>query len=477
MEAQSLSVKRAQVEFHNFASLGEPDRAARVYAEENLRRGSLLSKHLAFVGPLSPFLEIGANAGHTSYMLCNEFNADGFALDISADALRHGIALQDRWGLPRAPVRVAGDALNLPFADNSLQMVCAFQMLSQFMNIESVFLEVKRVLAPGGVFYFAEEPLKRLLTLGLYRAPYLDTMRPWERSLYEQGLLGYIVQDVIGAHQEESFGIRQNHSMYLRDWRRLIEKHFASVEYEVFVRSHGWGESTMRSLARRFDRHGSDWVPARLLGGTLAAFCKKAGAPPNEPPDLNRFERYLRCPDCHGSLSRDAAETLRCAACGYDAPNEGGVYNVLKAADRKELYPGDRDDLIDFSLPGHETKLREGWQELEGVFGNKYRWIGARATAVLKRTKPGPHHIRIRGHAHEQCFQQGAPVTITLRVNGGPERLWPLERNGLFVIEQPVPDAPEYTLEIAASPLWSVPTDDRQFTVNISMIRLVDDAS
>ncbi|MBK7927679.1 MAG: methyltransferase domain-containing protein [Bryobacterales bacterium] len=286
MEAQSLSVKRAQVEFHNFASLGEPDRAARVYAEENARRGSLLSKHLAFAGPLSPFLEIGANAGHTSYMLCNEYNAEGFALDISADALRHGIALQDRWGLARAPVRVAGDALNLPFADNSLQMVCAFQMLSQFMNIESVFLEVKRVLAPGGVFYFAEEPLKRLLTLSLYRAPYLDTMRPWERSLYEQGLLGYIVQDVIGAHQEESFGIRQNHSMYLRDWRRLIEKHFASVEYEVFVRSHGWGESSMRSLARRFDRHGSDWVPARLLGGTLAAFCKKAGAPPNEPLTL-----------------------------------------------------------------------------------------------------------------------------------------------------------------------------------------------
>jgi SAM-dependent methyltransferase len=149
--------------------------------------------------------------------------------------------LWDRWGLARA-VRVAGDALNLPFADNSLRLVCAFQMLSQFMNIEEVFLEVRRVLAPGGVFYFAEEPLKRLLTLGLYRAPYLDTMRRWERSLYEHGLLGYVVRDVIGAHQEESFGIRQNHSMYLRDWRRLIEKHFASVEYEVFVRSHRWGD-------------------------------------------------------------------------------------------------------------------------------------------------------------------------------------------------------------------------------------------
>src|SRR5262245_22906223 len=161
-EAQSLAVKRAEVEFHNFTSLGEPDRATQVYAEENLRRGSVIRKHLDFIGPLSPFLEIGANAGHTSYLLENDFGADGFALDISSDALRHGVALMDRWGLSRAPVRLAGDAVNLPFRDGSLRLVVAFQMLSQFMNLDRLFAEVKRVLAPGGVFLFAEEPLRRL---------------------------------------------------------------------------------------------------------------------------------------------------------------------------------------------------------------------------------------------------------------------------------------------------------------------------
>ena len=134
--AQAFSVKRAQVEFHNFASLGEPERALRVYAAENVRRGSILRNHLAFVGSMTPFLEIGANAGHSSYMMCNEFAADGFALDISADSLRHGASIQDSWGLSRAPVRIAGDAVNLPFADGSLRMVLAFQMLSQFLDIE-----------------------------------------------------------------------------------------------------------------------------------------------------------------------------------------------------------------------------------------------------------------------------------------------------------------------------------------------------
>ena len=70
-------------------------------------------------------------------------------------------ALMDKWGLQKAPVRITADALHLPFADNSLRCVMAFQMLSQFMNIEAIFVEVKRVLAPGGVFLFAEEPLRR----------------------------------------------------------------------------------------------------------------------------------------------------------------------------------------------------------------------------------------------------------------------------------------------------------------------------
>ena len=475
MEAQSLSVKRAQVEFHNFASLGEPERALRVYAQENEGRAGILRRHLPFIGEITPFLEIGANAGHTSYLLCNEFVGEGFALDLSADALRHGIALKDAWGLSRAPVRIAGDALNLPFRDNSLRMVMACQMLSQFMDIEAVFLEVKRVLAPGGVFVFVEEPLRRMLSLRLYRCPYYDTMKPWERKLFDWGLLGYLVKDVIGAHQEESFGIRQNHRMELKDWQRLIDKHFAAREFDVFIPKRGWGERIVYNLARKFDRHGSDWVAARLLGGTLAAACRKAGtAAEAYSAGMQTFEQYLRCPDCSGDLGRDTEETLRCAGCGYEAPNEGGVYNVLRAVDRKELYPGDREDVIDFSLPGHEARLGEGWYDVEGVYGNKYRWMSERVTATLKRLRPGPQVLRIRGFAHQQFFEQGAPPHVEVSANGKPAGRWMLERNGLTILEAPLPDASEYLIEIRASPTWRVPSDDRCLTLNLSMIQLVE---
>lgn len=461
-EAQSFAVKRAEVEFHNFASLGEPERAIAHYAEQNVRRGAVIRKHLDFIGEMTPFLEIGSNVGHSSYMLANEFGASGFALDISADSLRYGAALQDRWQLSRAPIRVAGDALNLPFADESLRMVLAFQMLSQFMNIEQVFLEVKRVLAPGGIFLFAEEPLKRMLTLGLYRCPYYDTMKPWERRLHEWGLLGYLVRDVIGAHQEESFGIRQNHSMGIQEWQALSCKHFTAAEYQVFVRERGWGERITKSIAA------GDWRAARWLGGTLAAVCRKAGDPAPVSFDPDRFEAQLRCPDCHGPLRLGFLDALECTRCDYRASNDGGVYNLLPSADRAELYPGDRADVIDFCLPSHAARLLDGWYELEGVFGNKYRWIGEHASALLTRVKPGPQRLRIRGHASE-----GHPVELTAAANGAKVGTWKLDRSGLFIVEADLPDADSYRIAIAAGPTWSVPTDDRTFTVNLSMLRLV----
>src|SRR5215467_6477694 len=50
VEAQSLSVKRAEVEWHNFASFEQPERALAVYAEENRRRGMLLRDLASFIG-------------------------------------------------------------------------------------------------------------------------------------------------------------------------------------------------------------------------------------------------------------------------------------------------------------------------------------------------------------------------------------------------------------------------------------------
>jgi SAM-dependent methyltransferase/uncharacterized protein YbaR (Trm112 family) len=457
--AQDLAVKRAQVDFHNFASLGQPERVLAAYAEENVRRAAILEGNRDAAASLTPFLEIGANAGHTSYMLANRFGARGFALDLSADALRHGRFLRTAWRLEKSPVLVAGDATRLPFRDGSLAFVMSFQMLSQFMDVEAVFREVHRVLAPGGVYYFAEEPVRRRLTARFYRAPYPERMNTVERALYRWGLLDYVTADVIGAWQEESFGIRQNHRYGLRDWLALIRRYFPESRVLTFPRAHGWANQAVVRALRLYPGY-TDARATRFLGGTLAALCRK----PGQLPARLELEQALACPDCMAPLPWDTQE-LRCPACGFCAPAEGDVFLLLPSKLREELYPGLRPDNIDFSKPGHEEALIEGFYELEGEFGNKYRWIGPRARLRLAPTRPGPAVLRLQGFSPNLA-------RIELRSNGAPLGSKRLERTGLFVIEIPLPEAASHEIEILASPTFQPPGDARTLTVNLSLIRL-----
>jgi hypothetical protein len=295
-------------------------------------------------------------------------------------------------------------------------------------------------------------------------------MKPWERRLHEAGLLGFLVKDVIGAGQEVGFGIRQNHTLYLNGWHALVQKHFVDHRYEIFVPGRGWAEAAVKKLLIRMDPHGSVWNAAKMLGGALAAVCRKEGSPETLPP-FGRFEESLRCPDCHGTLNRDSQEALVCK-CGYRAPNEGGVYNLLPAAEKHELYPGERSDVIDFSVPGHEKALLDGWHDVEGVFGNKYRWIGPRAGLRLVPLSAEPQRLRVRGHAAEHCFEQGQPVRLEVTANGRKVGRWTLDRTGLFVLEADLEPALEYDVVIEASPVWQSPPDTRRLTVNLSLVRL-----
>lgn len=458
-EQQTLAVKRAQVEFHRFAALGEPEKAMAMYAGENLRRGDLLQRHLEFCGTLSPFLELGANVGHSSYMLANRFGAEGFALDISADALRQGLILKDAWGMSRDVERIAGDASNLPFADGSLQFVFAFQTLSQFQDLDALFAEVARVLAPGGVFFFSEEPMKRMLSARLFRAPYYSAMKPWERKLWDWGVLPFLVKDVIGAQQEEGFGIRQNHRFALPDWDRLIRRHFAAHEFELTIPERGWLEPAVRRWGRRIDKHRSDWVPARLLGGTLSAFCRKAGS--------GNARLALRCPSCGAGLHRTGS-AMRCDGCEFVAPNENGVYTLLPPEEREDLYPAFNGAIADFADPRHEVLLGNGWYDVEGVHGNKYRWMAGSAWLRLTRPDPGPQRLRVRGFVHE-----GLPVDVDITVNGAKLQSWKLTRPGLAVLEVDLPRAESYVVDLDATPVRRPNGEDRDLSWIVSMVRLI----
>ena len=55
---------------------------------------------------------------------------------------------------PAKDVDIYYDGVNLPFDDNSFDLVISFEVLEHIPNLEQILLEISRVIKPGGKFFF-----------------------------------------------------------------------------------------------------------------------------------------------------------------------------------------------------------------------------------------------------------------------------------------------------------------------------------
>jgi SAM-dependent methyltransferase len=98
-------------------------------------------------------LEVGCGAAAGARWLEGQ-GAEVVALDLSAGMLRHARAAADRTGV-RVPLLQA-DALALPFADRTFDIVCtAFGAVPFVADSAAVMREVARVLRPGGRWVYS----------------------------------------------------------------------------------------------------------------------------------------------------------------------------------------------------------------------------------------------------------------------------------------------------------------------------------
>ncbi|MEX2963311.1 malonyl-ACP O-methyltransferase BioC [Microbulbifer sp. TYP-18] len=92
-------------------------------------------------------LDLGSGTGYGSAGLRQRFpRAEIIALDIAEDMLR--LARTQR---PAADFHVGGDAEQLPLADGSVDLIFSNMALQWCCNLERLFAELRRVMAPGGL--------------------------------------------------------------------------------------------------------------------------------------------------------------------------------------------------------------------------------------------------------------------------------------------------------------------------------------
>ena len=108
-------------------------------------RRHLLARAIAGLAP-GRAIDIGAAGGGNTRVL-REHGWDAVALEYGAD----GAAVAHQRGL----ATLRGDATSLPLADDSLDLVVAFDVLEHLHDDDAAVAEVRRVLRPGGTYLVA----------------------------------------------------------------------------------------------------------------------------------------------------------------------------------------------------------------------------------------------------------------------------------------------------------------------------------
>jgi ubiquinone/menaquinone biosynthesis C-methylase UbiE len=155
---QAEAIREANVRYHDLAAAHYDAKWGISYGE--LGRAQVVGKLRKALGTEERFgrgLEIGAGTGYfTLNLLQGGVIERGVATDISPGMLAALSASADRLALDVKTVRC--EATELPFPDDSFDLVFGHAVLHHLPDLEAAFREFRRVLRPGGRVAFCGEP-------------------------------------------------------------------------------------------------------------------------------------------------------------------------------------------------------------------------------------------------------------------------------------------------------------------------------
>jgi SAM-dependent methyltransferase len=195
-------------------------------------------------------LEIGSGTGYFSLNLLQLGLIERLtATDISPGMLARLSATAGALGLEAETA--ATEAEELPFADESFDLVFGHAVLHHIPDLKRAFAEFRRVLRPGGAIAFCGEPSRygdRLAAApkraGLLAAP------AWRRLV---GARERVVPEAEQSHGHALEGEVDVHAFAPADLRRLLDE--AGFEQrrvggeELLANAWGWGLRTVESTA------------------------------------------------------------------------------------------------------------------------------------------------------------------------------------------------------------------------------------
>lgn len=119
--------------------------------------GAKVSLELAREGDITEntkILDVGCGLGGACRMMADEFGCNVTGADITQEFIRTARLLSELLGLQEKTHFIQADALNLPFEDESFDVVWTQHAQMNIENKRKFYAEIKRVLRKGGKFIY-----------------------------------------------------------------------------------------------------------------------------------------------------------------------------------------------------------------------------------------------------------------------------------------------------------------------------------
>ncbi len=233
------------------------------------------------------------------------------------------------------PIRVVCDVYNLPFITGSIPFIFTFQTLHHLPDPYPVLKEIKRVLAPGGYFYFNEEPVGQIFNLNLWRR---DIHLRWFEKILKVFIILHFISR-IGKSEVDNNILEETFT--IKTWEKALNL-FSNVHAQLVI-------FPFKGIIFRQKNRKKRWlnppyfqnILLQLLGGGIGALCHLSTDSMRNIKSSNLLD-YLACPNCPSKPNitfQKEKKTFICKRCKSIFQIKNDILILLSDEQKNVLYP------------------------------------------------------------------------------------------------------------------------------------------